>query len=32
MVIPLCVTAAISLLLGLHPQLFHNFVRAFGHF
>ena len=30
MVIPLCFTATMSLLLGLYPQLFHNFVRLFS--
>ena len=32
MVIPLCATSAISLLLGFHPQIFHTFIQAFGHF
>ena len=32
MVIPLCVTGTISLLLGLYPQVFLNFIQAFGHF
>ncbi len=32
MVIPLCLTGAISLLLGLYPQVFLNFIQAFGHF
>lgn len=32
MVVPLCVTGAISLLLGLYPQLFLNFIQTFGHF
>ncbi len=32
MVIPLCITGAISLLLGLYPQIFQNFVQVFGHF
>ncbi len=32
MVVPLCLTGAISLLLGLYPQVFLNFIQAFGHF
>jgi multicomponent Na+:H+ antiporter subunit D len=32
MVIPLCLTALISVLLGLFPQLFHGFIRTFGSF
>jgi multicomponent Na+:H+ antiporter subunit D len=32
MVVPLCVTGAISLLLGLFPQVFHSFVQIFGRF
>ncbi|WFS61276.1 monovalent cation/H+ antiporter subunit D family protein [Pseudodesulfovibrio thermohalotolerans] len=32
MVIPLCVTAFISVFLGLYPQTFLNFVNAFGKF
>lgn len=32
MVVPLCLTGAVSLLLGLYPQLFHNFIRVFGLF
>jgi multicomponent Na+:H+ antiporter subunit D len=31
MVVPLCLTAAISLLLGLYPSLVQDLVRAFGH-
>jgi multicomponent Na+:H+ antiporter subunit D len=30
MVVPLCVTAAISLLLGVYPQIFQGFIKAFG--
>jgi len=32
MVIPLCITGAISLLLGLFPGLFHAFIKIFGQF
>jgi multicomponent Na+:H+ antiporter subunit D len=32
MVIPLCATCAISVLLGFYPQIFLNFVQAFGRF
>ncbi|MDL2210214.1 monovalent cation/H+ antiporter subunit D family protein [Desulfovibrio sp. OttesenSCG-928-O18] len=32
MVIPLCITGAISLLLGLFPGIFHAFIKIFGHF
>jgi len=32
MVIPLCVTAFISVFLGLYPQTFLNFVNVFGKF
>ena len=32
MVIPLCATGVISLVLGVYPQIFHTFVRAFGQF
>ncbi|MFW5731330.1 MAG: proton-conducting transporter membrane subunit, partial [Desulfonatronovibrionaceae bacterium] len=30
MVIPLCITAAISVFLGLYPQVFQGFVNALG--
>jgi multicomponent Na+:H+ antiporter subunit D len=29
MVIPLCITGAISLLLGLYPEIFQNFIKIF---
>lgn len=32
MVIPLFITAIISVLLGLFPNIFMNFVKVFGHF
>lgn len=32
MVIPLCITGAISLLLGFFPQIFQNFIKIFGQF
>ena len=32
MVIPLTLTAAISVLLGLYPEIFFNFIKVFGHF
>jgi multicomponent Na+:H+ antiporter subunit D len=32
MVVPLCLTAAISVFLGLFPETFLQFARAFGHF
>jgi multicomponent Na+:H+ antiporter subunit D len=32
MVIPLCTTGAISVILGLYPALFMDFVRIFGKF
>lgn len=32
MVVPLCITGAISLLLGLFPQVFLNFIKVFGQF
>ena len=32
MVIPLCITGAISLLLGIFPGIFHNFIKIFGNF
>ena len=32
MVVPLAITGTISLALGLYPQLFHNFIKAFGQF
>lgn len=30
MVLPLCFTAAISLVLGLYPQIFYNFIAVFS--
>ncbi|UIJ36814.1 monovalent cation/H+ antiporter subunit D family protein [Desulfobaculum bizertense] len=30
MVLPLCLTAAVSVLLGLYPELFMNFIAIFG--
>ena len=32
MVIPLCTTGLISVILGLYPALFMDFVRIFGKF
>ncbi|MDQ7832646.1 MAG: monovalent cation/H+ antiporter subunit D family protein [Desulfovibrionaceae bacterium] len=32
MVVPLCLTAGISVFLGLFPETFLQFARAFGHF
>lgn len=32
MVIPLCITGAISLLLGVFPGVFQSFIKTFGHF
>lgn len=32
MLVPLCITATISVLLGFYPALFHNFVTVFGNF
>jgi multicomponent Na+:H+ antiporter subunit D len=32
MVIPLCLTAVISVLLGIYPQIFHSFIQSFGNF
>lgn len=32
MVVPLCLTAAISVLLGVYPQLFQHFIQVFGAF
>lgn len=32
MVIPLCITATISLLLGFYPAIFHSFIKVFGNF
>jgi multicomponent Na+:H+ antiporter subunit D len=32
MVVPLCLTAAISVFLGLYPETFLQFARAFGHY
>jgi multicomponent Na+:H+ antiporter subunit D len=30
MVVPLCLTAAMSVILGLYPQIFMNFITVFG--
>jgi multicomponent Na+:H+ antiporter subunit D len=32
MVVPLCLTALISVTLGLFPEIFASFVDAFGRF
>ena len=32
MVVPLCITATISVFLGLYPQTFLNFVNILGKF
>lgn len=32
MLIPLCFTAAASLVMGFYPQIFQDFIRVFGHF
>lgn len=32
MVVPLCFTAAVSLVLGIYPQLFQDFIRVFGNY
>jgi multicomponent Na+:H+ antiporter subunit D len=32
MVVPLCTTALISVILGIYPEIFMNFIKVFGHF
>ena len=32
MVVPLCFTAVVSVLLGLYPQVFLQFINVFGKF
>jgi multicomponent Na+:H+ antiporter subunit D len=32
MVVPLCFTAAMSVVLGFYPQLFQDFIRVFGNY
>jgi len=32
MVVPLCFTALMSLVLGIYPQLFQDFIRVFGNY
>ncbi|MBU1612790.1 MAG: monovalent cation/H+ antiporter subunit D family protein [Proteobacteria bacterium] len=32
MVVPLCITATISVILGIYPEIFMNFIKVFGHF
>jgi multicomponent Na+:H+ antiporter subunit D len=31
-VVPLCTTALISVILGIYPEIFMNFIKVFGHF
>ncbi len=32
MVVPLCLTALISVILGIYPEIFMNFIKVFGQF